>query len=425
MAMSLFHKTVDTTELCRLKLINVAFAKLEETANNNITTFFGTPGSVSPVSQLHLKSSEEGSSLGTKMAVGKGETVAAGSATPSNPKRKHPNSVASFFTKKQKVSGDTIVECLGTNNTSSPEPKAQNSLKSDNKNQEAEFAGTSENLTLPPDVDPDVFAQLPSEIQQEILQRVRGPRMACSNASSKPATSAVVPPAQENERSTNSTKVKRLPTGHGFFSSQKKPIFSPPKSKEGKSALSPDKSGVDTEEVRHSLYYASAVTRISLEEKSSVEEDLQNKKSLAAAACNSKSYPFPPRTVDGSSPSKTSDTEQIASRGDDSAGTSSETFASVPSFSSQVANKSGAKNLTNSTSSGVHSFTSSKLSVPKGVAPDVFSELPPEIQREIAAEIAIQKHNVASGESRSMHQRNNNKSPTKKVNSMLNYLRKR
>ena len=93
--------------------------------------------------------------------------------------------------------------------------------------------------------------------------------------------------------------------------------------------------------------------------------------------------------------------------------------------SSKAAHTSRGKSFL-ATSSIAKPFIKTKLSAPKGVALDVFSALPPEIQREVAAEMAIEKHSAAtSGENNIIHPKFAHKNPTKKVNSMLNYLQKK
>lgn len=75
-------------------------------------------------------------------------------------------------------------------------------------------------------------------------------------------------------------------------------------------------------------------------------------------------------------------------------------------------------------------FSSEIMSVPAGVAPDVFASLPPFLQREVAADVALQRHNMAT----SLVESNNFQGLVKKAkgkgcpnqsHSMLNYLKRK
>ena len=415
MAMSLFRKVVDTTQPFHLTLINVAVTKMEEVADKNITSFFNSQGSFSPPSQQHPQSSNNmpSQSQAPPSPLQKARNLTADPSKErecSTPKRK-PNSLTTFFTKKQKVFGDGVV--------ATTVPNAESHSRTKDGRQEM----GAKNVSLPSDVDPTVFAHLPADIQQEILQtHAQQQRSDSSGPLSGSATSAVSLHVDEN----SSIQLReQTSAAANFFATQKKLIFSPTKSKQRNSVTGLDRSQVGRKPAVETCQDDVTSVTHSGELEAHISErpgcDLKDNCFITKAK-NIKSRLLLSKTVHGDiSPSSE---ESIP-------GPCSESQKQIHNFSldsSQAACKFPTENFPSNKSSDVSCFSSPKVPVPKGVAPDVFSALPPEIQREVAAEMAIQKHSATSqGENSSSKNRGNLplKSPGKKVNSMLNYLKKR
>ena len=280
---------------------------------------------------------------------------------------------------------------------------------------------TGMNVTLPSNVDPTVFADLPAEIQQEVLLTY-SQQKPDSRPWSEPATPAVSLHTYRNN--SNAQLGGEISPEANFCASQKKPIFSPTKSKERSSTTVPDRSqgGRNPAEEMCSdvtCVMPSGEPETNISEKHGLDP---KDKSFTAKADDLESHPLLSEPLNG---------ETSCSPKEGIPGLCSESqqkLTNNPSLDSpQVSREITTENFQHNKPSAASCFSRTKVPVPKGVAPDVFSALPPEIQREVAAEMAMQKHSVTSGAGSSgEHQRNTPaKSPSKKVNSMLNYLKRR
>lgn len=418
MAMSLFHKVVDTTQPFHLTLINVAVTKMEEVADKNITSFFNSPGSFSPPSQQQQQRPQSSNDIPSRSQAppSPSQKVKSSTADPSKeressaPKRK-PNSLTTFFAKKPKVSGDGAVATTG--------PNAESCSRTNDGRKET----GAKNVSLPSHVDPTVFAHLPADIQQEILQtHAQQERSDSSKPLSGSSASALSLHVDKN-----SSVQLREQTGAAanVFATQKKLIFSPAKSKERNSATAPDRSQGGRKPAEEMCQDDVTSVTHSGELEAHISErpgrDLKDDRFITKAD-NIESHSLLSKTVHGdTSPSFKESTP----------GPCLESQKQIHNFSldsSQAASRFPTENFPSNKSLVANCFSSPKVPVPKGVAPDVFSALPPEIQREVAAEMAIQKHSATSqGENSSCKNRGNlpPKSPGKKVNSMLNYLKRR
>ncbi|KAL8615934.1 hypothetical protein ACOMHN_034610 [Nucella lapillus] len=426
MAMTLFHRMVDIKQPFHLKLISVAFTKLEETTNNIAAFFTSQPSALSTLtSSRDCDQHSDTDPCATPKAPQQHPKTPAKSATDNTtvdyPKRRLSGNLSSFFAKKQKVE-ETVCDLTESGGKSGR--KREDSTES----QTAGCSDSAGDVTLPAGVDPDVFIQLPEEIQQEILRNVPRPH---SDRNTVPMESSVslqnstdkvtVPCASEfrNGDSSSTSGEQKRPDG-SFCVQTKKAIFSPKKDK------IPDSSFVrsvshpekllrsDTHDQTHDCSHTGLETKHAEYSESKDDHSLK-----------SKNLDFLPSGCVSEQRTHNTQTTRVGGVTIDSM------FQNLQQKSPPCSKTYGARSspVRGKKKSLIDSIHNPKMSVPKGIAPDVFSALPPDLQREVAAEMAIQKHNAATSSSLGnldfFLKKTQAKSPAKQANSMLNYLKKR
>lgn len=417
LAMTLFTKMVNAQLPFNLTLINVAFAKLEEVANNNIARFFSscTAGLSTKDKDSFLlpqNSDAENGCLEDRFANMSAHDSSSGAirtssadlsdrdtvknmpgksansrnvpdtvtcahlptlpreSTVSSSKRKHSNSLRNYFIKKHKLDSGVAVH------TGHCEESLNQALTDCAKHEES--VKSNEKVSLPTDIDPEVFAQLPQEIQKEIIYSAGQMTRACSKMLdstsssftlsehrsrtpqlSKIQSSIRVSFVKQNSISSISTVCENKPTLEMYHCEQKHCLLSRPPKKEcykldDQSRFSPQKR---IPEFICKNKQTRDQTDIGMQKETSTSNDLHSCKTNSDSAFSA---------------------------------------STTPSLNVQ------------------------KIPTPKGIDAKVFSALPLEIQHEIAAEMAETRPTLAERPKCSLP----SKSPSMKVNSVLNYFKK-
>ncbi|XP_077376914.1 DNA polymerase iota isoform X2 [Festucalex cinctus] len=173
MAMKLFSKMVDTAAPFHLTLINVCFSNLQKRASaartiGAITTFFSPSASPQNPAQSQIDSSTSGSGVDDHLC-------SLGVMTPLIPEKN-----TSSLTSRDAASP----QATPTQNTPSKPHSSTFSYGGD--------ADTTATYRLPPNVDPQVFSQLPANLQTELMREweQRRPVLKIPTVSKKPGREA-------------------------------------------------------------------------------------------------------------------------------------------------------------------------------------------------------------------------------------------
>ena len=452
MAMTLFGKMVDCQKPFHLTLINIAFAKLEETARNTIANFFSAQTALGSKHAASLSqhigaipeepSSQSAQSVQSSQKSNILSQSSSSAVSPTSVKRKHSFGLDSFLVKKKKEAGAGVARPAEESTRRDELQRAGNCSRGGVEAIEvgchdAESVHGTPTSSVPTDVDPEVFSQLPPEIQQEILGTVPPRKSAelratVTSSASYSATRSDLCQERQGEARTEKTVVV----------SKKKPLFSPTKSSERKTMMPPTVEAHSKREQCSRNIYSVDITH-------DCGSDSQRHKDTTAAArkphqpSGSVEVPVcetidsvddkPHRSINESSvvedvhghQSSTPELvmNSVTTNIPQGQGVQSERSVLLSSSYSEKVNTDSGKSANSSPL--ISSLNHRKMAVPRGVAPDVFSALPPDIQREVAAEIAIQKHNIDTTENSDTGQRRTQaKSPAVKMNSMLKYLKK-
>lgn len=256
---------------------------------------------------------------------------------------------------------------------------------------------------LPLEVDPEVFAQLPLEIQREIV------------GESRPSFSHTIKKQAECKSPKNVAKSSQAKT-------------SSTNSLSIKSFFCPSKIILEEKRKKESTYSAS------LENSLEAMEGEQVNFCEKAPKVNDMSTTTQDETLPSESPSWISCQRRFSSEAGEASDRSAKKSLVLANTNSNARDlevpKSTCYEKDERRNSLLSKFSSEIMSVPAGVAPDVFASLPPFLQREVAADVALKRHNMAT----SLVESNNFQGLVKKAkgkgcpnqsHSMLNYLKRK